>query len=236
MPAWAQNSVGTKQNVQILPYGSLWTVCQSSRKACLRSRGRATQCSAATLWWYWSDWSLSNHQGAIDFPPTEPTRCLRHLLAASWQTLMPVNQQLTQTDANALCRRGWVTHAQIDPSPMKMHNVISTVLSFWIMSRTRGMPQMGSLSSGILQPECRQEKYGMIEKSTVHKPRKAVCSCSKKKKTTKAKYRYNLQAIQHCRSVVISVCHDSASVSSFSGVVTCSGPGIQASCPYHQFR
>lgn len=99
------------------------------------------------------------------------------------------------------------------------------------------MPQMGSVSGGILQPECRQEKYGMIEKSTVHKPCKAVCSCYEEKKSTiKAKYRYDLHPNQHCHSVVISVCHDSASVSSFSVAVTCFGPGIPDSCPYHQFR
>lgn len=115
-PAWARNSVGTKQNVQILPYGSLWLICQSSMKACLSSGGGLKQCSAVTLWRNRSDWSMSNQQRAIDSLSTEPTRCLRHLLAASWRTLMPANQQLTQTDANALCWRGWVTHAQIDPT------------------------------------------------------------------------------------------------------------------------
>lgn len=116
VPEWARNSVGTKQNDQILPYGSLLLVCQSSMKACLSSGGRVKQCSAVTLWRYRSDWSLSDQQRSIDFLSTEPTRCLRHLLAASWRTLMPANQQLTQTDANALCWRGWVTHAQIDPT------------------------------------------------------------------------------------------------------------------------
>lgn len=236
MPEWARNSVGTEHDDQILPYGSLLVVCQSSMKACLGSRGRVKQCFAVTLWRQRPDWFLSNQQRPIDFLSAEPTRCPRHLLTASWWTVMPANQQLTQTDANALCWRGWVTHAQIDPTLRD------------IGSCTMWVPLYCHSESYLIHVVCHRWGLGLLccfvtimQAGQVYNRKinstQAVQSCisCNKKSTAKANYHCDLQANQHSLCVVISICRESASVSSFPVAVTCSGLRLTASCHHCQF-
>lgn len=66
--------------------------------------------------------------------PSKLERCPGHLLAASWRTLMAANQQLTQTDANALCSKGlshtcsdrWIpVVGMLDAACCEMHCTVS---------------------------------------------------------------------------------------------------------------
>lgn len=117
----------------------------------------------------------------------------------------------------------------------KPHNVRSTVLSFWIISRTRGMSQMESRLAVVF---CNQDAGRKSVDNRKIDCARAVQSCYScyKMSTVKAKYHCYLQPDQHSLSVVISICGESASVSSFAEAVTCSRLGLTASCPHHQFR
>lgn len=182
---------------------------------------------------YTPDWppteGLVINRGGIDFLSSEPTRCLRHLLAASWQTLMPANQQLTWTDANALCWRGWVTQAQIDAgcsttwAPLYCHH-ISCV---WYMSTF-------PLAVGLnIQDANRKSTQTIKAGYYMYHCRKAFVTGTK---WSLSQLSIMLLPDQHSLSVVISVCRKTTSLSSFPSAVTCSELGLTASCPHHQFR
>lgn len=110
------------------------------------------------------------------------------------------------------------------------HNVRSTVLSFWIISHARGMSQMGSRLAVVF---CNQDAgRKSIDNRKIYSAQ-AVQSCiSCKKKSSSIITIFFVIFF----SVVISICRESASVSSFPAAVTCSGLGLTASCPHHQFR
>lgn len=152
------------------------------------------------------------------------------------------NQQLTQTDASVLWERErereWLTHTRIDPTLRNAgcHNVRSTV--FWIISRTHGISQMESQLDVCFVTSEQAGKEIIIRRKVVilQCAQAESCFSCNKMRSVRGKYYCILLPDQHSLSVVISICCESASVSSSAAPVTCFGLGLKASCPHHQFR
>lgn len=141
---WPPNTKPIHQNYWQMSQRPFFAALEQSRTSALlhmlHSSWHVGACELRQCWasalslcgWAWliPVRGSSNQQKAIDFLQAGAyRRCLRHLLSASWQTLMPANQQLTQTDASVRCWRG-LSHTCSDRSHSlgcwKRHNVRST--------------------------------------------------------------------------------------------------------------
>lgn len=106
---------------------------------------------------------------------------------------------------------------------------------FWIIFHTRGILQM---EPWLLQQEgfCAGTIIAQNSSSSSVFMWWKLCLSCYKMISVKAKYHQGVELYQHSRSVVISICSESASVSTFLAAVTCSGLGLTASCHHHQYR